>query len=117
MVLCLMWGDRVYSPDATGRWRLWSGTSASTPKFAGAAAVRRLTTPELKNAVIHEVTRPSQAVYSKMPHNSKWGYGNWEEAWQKYARLMPKDLLPPPSPSGIQSLVKPIEFFEFSRIG
>ena len=115
-VLCIMWGDRVYSPDATGRWRLWSGTSAATPKFAGAAALRRLPTEDLKLAVMHEATRPTKAVYANMTHHAKWGFGNWEEAWQRYARLMPSDLMPPPEPAGIQSLVAPIEFFEFTHI-
>ncbi|HOW97343.1 MAG TPA: S8 family serine peptidase [Kiritimatiellia bacterium] len=114
-VLCVMWGDRVYSPDATGRWRLWSGTSAATPKFAGAAALRRLQTSALKLAVMHEATRPTKAVYANMTHHAKWGFGNWEEAWQKYARLMPQDLMPPPAPKGLRSLIAPIEFFDFSR--
>ncbi|MBP7831275.1 MAG: S8/S53 family peptidase [Kiritimatiellae bacterium] len=115
-VLCVMWGDRVYSPDATGRWCLWSGTSAATPKFAGAAALRRQQAREIKLTVMHEATRPSRAIYENMTHHAKWGFGNWEEAWQKYARLMPTELMPPPAPAGIQSLVEPIEFFEFRRL-
>ncbi len=79
-VLCVMWGDRVLSPDAKGIWTLWSGTSAATPKACGAAAALELTTDGWREWVRNNATRPKDWK-GALPH-PKWGWGCEEESWQ-----------------------------------
>ena len=114
-LLCVMWGDRVYSPNMDGRWILWSGTSAAAPKFAGVAALSGLRGPALRAQVKAAASRPDDA--GALTWHPKWGHGNWDLAWQHPMRLMPRELMPPPAPAGLMSLVAPIEYFEFSLIG
>jgi len=94
-VLCVMWGDRVWSPDAAGIWSLWSGTSAATPKACGGAAALELTTDAWRQWVKINATRPKNWRGGE-PH-PKWGYGCGEEAWQQFMAIAPKTMLPPKS--------------------
>lgn len=112
-VSCVMWGDRVYSPDQAGRWTLWSGTSAATPKLCGAAAARIWSASQLNDALVKldPTCRPSGQW--ELPH-PKWGFGNAELYWQKFAQLVPPGLLPPTHRLTKQA-IDPIEYFDFRK--
>lgn len=118
-VSCVMWGDRIYSPDLTGAWRLWSGTSAATPKAAGAAAALGYTFEQFNR---HLVTLPSSCRPAGdwvLPH-PKWGWGDFEDAWQNQVRRVPISLLPPSKPLikvvGDKPVEQPIEFHDFREV-
>ncbi len=93
-VLCVMWGDRVYSPDQGGRWTLWSGTSAACPKACGAAAAMNEEGLSFRGAV-HALPADSRPAGNwKLPH-PKWGWGCAEDLWQRYVARLPQRLMPP----------------------
>ena len=117
-VQCVMWGHLVYSPDMTGRWILWSGTSAATPRACGACAALGDDLASWRRRLVNlpESCRPRGDW--KLPH-PKWGYGCAEDLWQIFARRVPANLLPAPTPAvklnGKE--VEPMpEYFDFKRV-
>lgn len=92
-VLCVMWGDGVWSPDGSGKWTLWSGTSAATPKACGAAAALELSTNGWRQWVRDNATRPAGWT-GPVPH-AKWGFGCAEEAWQAFMKGAPAGMRRP----------------------
>ncbi len=111
-VQCVMWGDKIWSPDQNGLFRLWSGTSAATPKAAGACAASGLFNLSWREAVIQTADKPYGA---ELPH-PKYGFGCMEEAWQKFARIAPAAIMPPHSVLGVSSASVTPEFMEFRRL-
>jgi hypothetical protein len=113
-VLCLMWGDQVYSPDMSGRWVLWSGTSAATPKACGACAAMLLNRDQWRDLCRSPKAERPYETYS-LPH-PKFGWGCMEKFWQENVRRLPEQLLPPPAPTGINAITAVPEFFNYRRI-
>ncbi|MFH0907185.1 MAG: S8/S53 family peptidase [bacterium] len=111
-VACVMWADRVYSPDMAGRWILWSGTSAATPKLCGACAALGYTSLDQALKTLQMSERPDGEW--TLPH-PKWGLGCAESLWQNQMRRVPAGLLPPYHQLTVQGIER-IEFFDFRRI-
>ena len=112
-VQCVMWADLVYSPDMAGAWRLWSGTSAATPKACGACAAFGDDLASWRKRIELICSRP--AGEWEIPH-PKWGYGCAEDLWQNFAKRTP-GLLPPIHPEALQAtpVIQP-EFFDYRRL-
>lgn len=93
-VLCCMWAERIWSPNAAGKWVLWSGTSGATPKACGAAAARGILTEGWRLLTIDNARRPRGYSGADLPHR-KWGHGSMEWAWQEPMQKLPAALRPP----------------------
>lgn len=115
-VQCVMWADLVYSPDMTGKWVLWSGTSAATPKACGACAALGYTREQWLTKLKNLPAGCRPAGDWTLPH-PKWGYGCAEDLWQNFARRVPAGLLPPATPKATKEveIIKP-EFFDYRRV-
>lgn len=100
-VLCTMWADRIWSPDASGAWHLWSGTSAATPKACGVAAAHGFDLHAFRRHVETWAERP--IGYDALPH-PKWGWGSMENAWQALIAKLPASILPPMTATSAVSL-------------
>lgn len=115
-VQCVMWADLVYSPDMAGVWRLWSGTSAATPKACGACAALGDDLPRWRQRMeqLPPGCRPTGDW--TIPH-PKWGYGCAEDLWQNFARRTPPGLMPPASPVATKGgpVIRP-EFFDYKKV-
>lgn len=94
-------GDQCVSPDASGSWHLWRGTSAACPKICGAIAARGLLHDEIPDLLYHQAEHPP-AWTDRRPH-PKWGYGSLEWMWQADIAKLPPELLPPRHISQINS--------------
>jgi hypothetical protein len=112
-VMCVMWADRVYSPAQAGRWTLWSGTSAATPKACGAAAAMNFERLSFFDAVqnLPESCRP--IGNHKLPH-PKFGWGCAEDLWQRYVARLPASVLPPAHKVRVADL-QPIAYHDYRR--
>jgi hypothetical protein len=114
-VSCVMWGHEVYSPDLTGKWRLWSGTSAATPKACGAAAALGYSFAQLNHHLVHLPASCRPLGDWTLPH-PKWGYGDFEDAWQNQVRRVSPGLLPP-AVAALKGLPAPgIEFHDYREV-
>ncbi|NCC50909.1 MAG: hypothetical protein EOM20_06790 [Spartobacteria bacterium] len=92
-VQCVMWADEVFSPDMSGEFAVWSGTSAACPKAAGAYLALN-DTPDswrVRMRTLPPYNRPEGEW--TLPH-PKWGYGCAEDFWQNFAKRIPVGLMP-----------------------
>ncbi len=103
---CLMWGDRVWSPDIHGKWHVWSGTSASTPKACGGCAALQFNDRAWKQYVMAFADSPAGIA---RPH-PKFGYGCMEHVWQEPIQKLRSDLAWPHVGQQIK-----IEFHDYKR--
>ena len=95
-------GEQCLSPDASGAWHLWRGTSAACPKVCGSMAARGLTHDEVHTILLADAEHPP-AWTDRRPH-PKWGYGSVEFLWQNDVAQLPPSLRPPRNLRGVQSL-------------
>jgi hypothetical protein len=89
----VMIGSKCASPDASGRWHLWQGTSAACPKFAGLIAAMGWNDEEILSILQSGAQHPAEWA-DQRPH-TKWGWGSMEFGWQDIVRDLPRELRPP----------------------